>query len=174
MGFGILAALFPPHKHPLDASAAPAVADRFDEGEYLELSQRAGFSGARAALSAQQAERDKARHIQALRECLAENGICVYDNAKVERYMNSITPPDHRWYWLPLSSSSSVYLREIYTKPIPKAVLLTMMKIREAIPQAEFEVTDIQEMPKGDPFLRVGLHRQWFIIERWDEPGFRM
>lgn len=61
-----------------------------------------------------------------------------------------------------------------YEKPIPIPVLMTAKTIKDEFPDATFEVTDIVNVPKPDPFLAVVYEGQRFIIERWDEPGFRM
>ena len=51
---------------------------------------------------------------------------------------------------------------------------MTVAKIREAFTEAEFYATDIIEVPAADPFLAVRFHDLFLVIERWDEPGFRM
>lgn len=170
MGIGILAALFPPKKQAITQDKPIGLAD-IDQVEYLALAKKAGFE--RGEYAIQSANDDHAEHtkVSALRNFLAENGICVYQERAVDRYMNSITPRDHEWNWTWVNSSHHHQAR--YVKPIPVAVLLTMIKIREAFPNVLFQITDITRMVKGDPFLRVGFNGTWFIIERWDEPGFR-
>lgn len=171
MGLGLLAALFPPRKTPLDVEEEPST-EAVNEVEYRALSRKAGFDGAEIALERQCRDQQRAADIRALRRFLAENGIAVYSESRVIRYMESITPSGHRWYWYRVGQEHHGI--GLYKKPIPAPVLMTMAKIREAFPEVRFEVTDIEELPKGDPFLRAGQHGTWFIIERWDEPGFRM
>lgn len=63
----------------------------------------------------------------------------------------------------------------LYIHPIPLPVLLTVKKIDAEFPDALFFASDY-EVHKPDPFLAVTLPlvKELFIIERWDEPGFRM
>lgn len=155
-----------PAPMPVASVSAPQLED-IDEAAYLELSQRAGFDGAEVVMRRRAQERDRT----AFRRFLSENGICVYDADTVWNYMNSITPNGFGWMWVSTRRVENGYW---YVKPIPTPVLMTMAKIRERYPEARFDVTDIQRMPKGDPFLRVDIHGETLIIERWDEPGFRM
>lgn len=174
MGYGILARLLPPKAETLTKASILRVPDEFDEAAYLKLAEKVGFDGATLAVAqARQQARSAATNV-AFRDFLAENGITVYKESRVNWYMNSITPSGHRWLWAQVKAPSDRYQPNAYTKPIPLAVLLTMEKIVDAFPDARFEVTDITEMPKGDPFLRVHVSGgDWFIIERWDEPRFR-
>ncbi len=140
-----------------------------------------------------------------LRVFLADNGLPLYDEASVTAYMNRITPKYKVWHWVVAATGASLNWDSLkqhrmiaYSKPIPDVVIGTIQKVRDAWPTSVFEVTDIMEVPKGDPFLRVHLFRKderieqvsqsWegypaffsckpevsFIIERWDEPGYRM
>lgn len=169
MGMGIVARFMKLERVKVDVGAQEP---ELNEEEYLELARKAGFDGATKAIALKKSE----AAIYLFRAFLAENGITVYQEDAVNRYMNSITPFEMRWGWLGLDSSASARLSMVYEKPIPLAVLMTMAKIREAFPDAVFQVADIYYLPKGDPFLRVALSgtSEWFIIERWDEPGFRM
>lgn len=171
MGYGILAKWFPPQKQALtvESDTIPG-ADDVQDSEYRELARQAGWDGVEHAL-AQKTITDRTTQ---LRRFLAENGICVYDARAVNRYMKSITPAGKMWSWYDVKRSEYVE-RAYYTKPLPAAVLMTMATIREAFPNIWFQVTDIHDLPKGDPFLRCFLPGgDAFIIERWDEPGFRM
>lgn len=169
MAFGIIAALTgPPKKKELEIPDIPNEKEMSDE-EYCHLANRAGFAYAGIALQG----RSSKKQSSALRLFLAKNGICVYDERKVYQYMDSITPFKHRWYWACVSANA--HGEASYKKIIPPAALMTMTKIRDAYRDVMFEVSDITEIPKGDPFLRCSLDgKEWFIIERWDEPGFRM
>lgn len=173
---------------------------------YMELARSAGLTGVVSEMEAKlKAETDQVtlyNKSAALRQFLSENGITVYDKSSVENYMERITPQRKRWVWTVATTGVGAtlpnwegYTIETYSKPIPDAVIMTIQKIRDAFPTSIFEVTDILEVPKGDPFLRVSLEEtgRWgaesdsekrarvyfkaahsFIIERWDEPGFRM
>lgn len=181
---GIIAALFPPIRKPVEIESADPITADLDIEQYEALAKKAGFVRARHAIK----ENFKRSEVLRFRRFLAENGICVYDPWRVEKYMDSITPRKHIWRWLDTDRESGadedprinpavvgfIDLRPLYSKPIPEAVLLTMARIRAEFTGAWFQVTDITEQPKGDPFLRVILHDAWYIIERWDEPGFRM
>lgn len=63
----------------------------------------------------------------------------------------------------------------VYAHSIPLPVLLTMKTIVSQFPDAQFYASDY-EVQRPDPFLAVTLPgvEDLFIIERWDEPGFRM
>lgn len=63
-----------------------------------------------------------------------------------------------------------------YTKRVPLPVLLTAEQIEDKLPgEVSFFVSDIERYP--DPFLGVCLksdpEKKMFVVERWDEPGFR-
>ncbi len=62
-----------------------------------------------------------------------------------------------------------------YDKPIPYPVLLTIDQIQAELgAQAVFFIAALNDKP--DPFLGVMLWSdtsQFFVVERWDEPGFR-
>lgn len=168
MGNGIVAKFMRLVPEPVTATTYD---DTIDEQEYLKLAKKAGYD-ATAAIAERQMEIKSCL----LRNFLAENGICVYPENKVIRYMNSVTPAYHRWTWRRVDRSERSQYGP-YSKPIPEAVLMTMVKIREAFPDGVvFEVTDIEMMPAGDPFLRVRIKntQENFIIERWNEPRFRM
>lgn len=188
------------------AIAKPIPTADSETQRYLELARSAGLTGV-----VSEVEKSIEREVQAvnvynksaaLRLFLSENGITVYEAGTVERYMGRITPAGHRWHWVVATMGAAVEYPTIngmkapmYSKPIPDAVILTIQKIRDAFPTSVFQVTDISQIPKGDPFLRVSLEEagSWsgwstgfgdinmqfdpqesFIIERWDEPGFRM
>jgi hypothetical protein len=140
-----------------------------DEDVYAQLARRAGFTNVDMVI---QRGKMLARNLQ-FREFLAENGITVYAEPAVEKYMASVTPYGKRWGWLGVTAPYSD-MAGTYRKPIPEAVLMVMAKIRDAYKDVRFEITDISDMPKPDPFLRASVDgNEWYIIERWDEPAFR-
>lgn len=61
-----------------------------------------------------------------------------------------------------------------YARAIPHAVLLTVKKLRDRFNgQVNFYASDY-EVRNPDPFLMVtGPGLDYYVIERWDEPGFR-
>lgn len=62
----------------------------------------------------------------------------------------------------------------LYRELVPWEVLLTVEKIAARFPTAQFLVAALKKEP--DPFLGVQLRDAdsgFYIIERWDEPGFR-
>ena len=86
----------------------------------------------------------------------------------------------HEWRWRPVKDYSSRHYRSgsqfdtrVYSKPIPPEILPTIARIVDRCPDAEFYVTDVQELK--DPFLGVTVPGSdtLFVIERWDEPTFR-
>ena len=131
---------------------------------------------------------------QSLAKILIELGIKVYDTAKVERYMDS----KGYWGWFPLRQQDKVsppeergiervtphrhatlyggMKREQYDKVVPLAVLLRVEQFLEKLPSARFLVAALDTHP--DPFLGVldrddPNNNRAYIIERWDEPGYR-
>jgi hypothetical protein len=66
--------------------------------------------------------------------------------------------------------------REQYDKVVPLAVLLRVEQVLEKLPTARFVVAALDTHP--DPFLGVldrddPNNNRAYIIERWDEPGYR-
>ena len=137
---------------------------------------------------------------QKLRNFLAENGLCVYPYEKVESYLDSIFGPCTAnyahfttWGWRPLRKcdmgwnhelfhaqrNGSTLESECYPGAVPFPVLLTVRKIAEAFPEVRFFVSDKPnriDFPREDPFLGVGIPgiKLPLVVERWDEPSFRM
>lgn len=168
MGYGILARFITLDKKPLPPEPDPSTDAIPDGYSYEQLAKRAGFNFADRALDTYR-QQTRARQF---RHFLSENGITVYDHNKVWMYMNSITPSGQTWRWYGVTKAGD--WGRAYTRIIPEAVLLTMIKIREAFLDVEFEVTDY-ETPRPDPFLRCRIpDSEWYIIEKWDEPRFRM
>ena len=65
---------------------------------------------------------------------------------------------------------------KLYAKPIPLPVLRTVETIALKFPSAQFYVSDDHHRRLNvvkDPFLMVRCAGKDYIIERWDEPGFR-
>ncbi len=61
-----------------------------------------------------------------------------------------------------------------YARAIPQAVLMTVKKLKDRFKDAvQFYASDY-EVRDPDPFLMVtGPGLDYYVIERWDEPGFR-
>lgn len=65
-------------------------------------------------------------------------------------------------------------LWDFYERAIPFPVLATIDRIQQRIPEAMFLISDIVSATDPDPFLAVTMPRcPLYVIERWDEPGFR-
>lgn len=64
-----------------------------------------------------------------------------------------------------------------YTKAIPAPVLLRARDIKSSFPDAVFVASDEfteADMPRiSDPFLGVIVGGKFYIVDKWDEPGFR-
>jgi len=167
---GLYATLFgPPLKQEIEKTEGITV----DREEYLKLARAAGFAGAESAATVL----DTKKRTVMLRDWLAENGITVYPAKSVIRYMDSITPKGKEWFWSPVNANAmSRFSGEYYNKPIPAEVLMVMGKIRDSFTDIAFEVTDMRNVEHPDPFLRCRIKGddEAFIIERWDEPKFRM
>jgi hypothetical protein len=75
----------------------------------------------------------------------------------------------------PPSVAHGLFSNDVYPHAIPVVPLMAAKIIQDAFPEAQFFVTDY-EVQKPDPFLAVMLPDtpDLFVIERWDEPGFRM
>lgn len=151
--------------------------------DYAKLAQDAGFSGYYAV----QRECERQTNLSRFRKFLAENGICVYDTEKVRKYLHRLCPrgQDVVWCGFDGDTRSEFFMEDYwatqhylsiggYTKPIPEVPLMTLARIRAEFPQAVGYVSAFKNVPKGDPFLAVRFEGEFFIIERWDEPGFRM
>jgi len=157
--FGILAKMRPPKRENISTAV---VEETVDVEAYRMLAHDVGFPCEDVIV-----RHERHLRVQELRLFLANSGITVFPEHSVERYMNSITPRGYRWKWVALDS---------YTRAIPAPVLLTIKSIKDAFRDARFCITDIEAIPDPDPFLQVHIRHsaQMFIIERWDEPGFRM
>lgn len=125
---------------------------------------------------------------------LREQDIQVFDLAAVERYMDK----KGTWSWYPLRLSDrpkpdgsdwalarhiahdfpSLYgsqNNQLYNKPVPYPVLVTVKTIVDRFGD---DVLFLVAAPAShpDPFLAVLQRSNWtkmFVIERWNEPGFR-
>lgn len=77
----------------------------------------------------------------------------------------------------PATSNQFISTGRSYTKPVPIPVLLRAKDLATAFPSAQFFISDeISEadMPAiRDPFLAVFVGDELFIVDKWDEPGFR-
>lgn len=128
----------------------------------------------------------------------ADSGITRYDYDVVKRYLDAKFGEEYRrdglscatWCWRPLRTKdfdtfrSTLTMRtngglsgNVYDKPVPYEALLTVDKIVEKFPAAVFFVSDETNANDfRDPFLAVlfPAHSALTVVERWDEPGFRM
>lgn len=153
--------------------------------EYQGLAKRAGFLAGQSLMRRERFKR-----------FMAENGVTVYNTAKVAEYLHSICPRGHNVVWLPVNNdyghrlgmnrSGAIWANSargvfgVYSKPLPIPVLYTMCKFTESkgeFNDVTFYASDFA-LPDGDPFLAVLMGDEisadeFFVIERWDEPGFR-
>lgn len=180
----LLTKLFPPEVPEKEALAVqdPTVPPIDIPTDYAELAAMAGFKGFKILQAQEQKLAHQTRTIALFRNFLAENGICVYPADKVRKYLNRIKPWDTDVRWVGLNGGTlnghftdyTYWDQQVgYSKKIPKPVLITMAKIKEAFPNVSFWVSDFS-VPDADPFLAAQIEGEFFIIERWDEPGFRM
>lgn len=172
---------------PVPVATTVPTEDEFSVTEYQKLAERAGFvAGARLA------RRERFKRF------MAENGVTVYSTPKVAEYLHAVCPRGHRVVWLSVNEddgqvigmniTGEIWLshvggdtRGIYEKPLPIPVLHTMCKFTESggeFKDVTFYASDFTDVPKGDPFLAVLMGDEvsageFFVIERWDEPGFR-
>ena len=179
--FTLFKPLKPPKKAPVQDSGYDGL-----PVDYEKLARDAGFSGFYKV----QHDVEQQARLSKFRKFLSENGICIYDTEKVQKYLDRLRPSGTDVVWCGLdgriaaanfkdmnyNGSTQMYYNRIggYTKPIPEVPLMTLAKIRTEFPQAVGYVSDFMYMQQGDPFLAVRYEDEFFIIERWDEPGFRM
>lgn len=148
---------------------------------YKRLAAKVGYAPDGAM---QQHESTQAN--EKLQGLIASMGLLVYDDKTVRAYMNKMYKKRVRNAWTGGTTEtfwSWVELRS-YKSLIPYPVLLTIEAIQKEFKPGKdvgnslFEATyvDVRKVVKPDPFLRVSVDRgvTWFIIERWDEPAFRM
>jgi hypothetical protein len=154
--------------------------------EYLALATKLG-TGFQTTLTRERME-----------DILRENGLAAFPLDRVAAFMTAKVVKLNRgkrrhwrafaWGWHPLTQADLDHrptrmmktLTKVYRRRVPIEVLMTVDKLREEIgSQAKFFVADIysqrEPAPKEDPFLAVtakGL--PLYIIERWNEPAFRM
>lgn len=132
-------------------------------------------------------------------QALSEWGLRQYDRKQVAAYLTSQYGPPREgrsgrpaqatWGYRPLMAQDAYNLGAqyitangvvcnggtvtSYVKPVPLPVLLTVEKIAERFPKAEFFVSDELTVTEvKDPFLLVRHAGKDYIIERWDEPGY--
>ncbi len=176
-----VATLPAPQEPTTQLPQAPDAAQRQFLTDYQKLAQKIGYRCV-------EAERELVEN--ELEAFLHENGMAVYDYQAVTRYLDATVErmtktlrERHAWRWVPLRQCDKGQVvaqlstgMVTYTKPIPYPVLLTIEKVHERFGErlAMF-VSDIYTVPKADPFLGVSApgSERLFVIERWDEPGFR-
>lgn len=129
-------------------------------------------------------------------EILADHGFQVYDFAKVDNYLYHEAlkqGTQMRWVWKPMREEDGKALAEsgawgtstemgrmassVYAHAIPERVLEKVECLLTEMPDAIFFVSDY-EVVKPDPFLAVSTRRMLqdhkiFIVDQWDEPGFK-
>jgi len=175
----------PPRLQPEPLAPHIPILSDDERAEYARLANKLGTHVRGPALEGELA--------QALRELM----IPVYDRAKVEGYLD-----EHGyWGWFPLSvvqpraiihrvnnvsHRPSYYYggmatndpdygvpNAAYAEAVPLPALLTAERILDRLPSTLFYIAAARSFP--DPFLAAvdGVTGETFVIERWDEPGFR-
>lgn len=118
--------------------------------------------GATALLSKLDADVECASFIEAVKM----RGLRFYRKDNIERYLiaeaSKVNAGQWGVEWTPLAR---------YTQAIPSPVIDTMIWVKEEFPSATFSISEVKRYP--DPFLMVTLHGREYIIEKWDEPGYR-
>jgi hypothetical protein len=121
-------------------------------------------------------------------------GLHCYNQNEVERYLASGPYAGKDWGWRAVREvdrvktlqfrdtdgefkrrSGRILNDKVYQAAIPLAVMLTMKRFAETVPDVCFYISDTADKPTmEDPFLLVtGLGVNVFIIEKWDEPAFK-
>ena len=165
----------------LVASAKPINPARLASANYVKLANKLGIDSAAI---------DEACMLATIHDL----NISTYDFDKVDDYLYRQAlkqGTNVRWVWKPLRSKDldetskqwfsaatmgSLYPTQ-YAHAIPERVLTTISDILAKEPNAIFLVSDY-EVVKPDPFLAVTTLKMLkagviFIVDRWDEPGFR-
>ena len=128
-------------------------------------------------------------------EILADHGFLVYDYDKVDSYLYHAAlkqGTNVRWVWKPMrdvdaknSGGASWQTWDgmgrisgtVYSKAIPERVLEKVACLLDEMKDAVFFVSDY-EVVHPDPFLAVSTPKMLedhkiFIVDQWDEPGFK-
>lgn len=106
--------------------------------------------------------------LQDVEDGLRQAGIQVFENKDVSRYKAKVREAHYRngeWATTPIGE---------YDVPMPEFAIDTALKVKEAIPEAEFYIEHFLHWRDQDPFLSFkvpGVQRR-FVIEVWDEPDF--
>ena len=118
-----------------------------------------------------------------LTECLLKLDLKVLDTASVIQYqLEEMTRRNHEFIvnnidsWAgngwrtSLGSWQKTELSQ-YDQPIPEFVLDKAVRIKEALPEVQFNVQHLSD-PKADPFLIAILGKEVYYVDAWDEPRF--
>lgn len=106
--------------------------------------------------------------LQDVEEGLRDAGIQIFDNKDVSRYKAEVREQNWRsgnWDTTPIDG---------YDQPIPEFAIDTALRVKQAIPEAEFSIEHFVSWNNDDPFLSFkvpGVQRR-FVVEVWDEPDF--
>lgn len=174
--FGLL------RRRPVDVPVAHAVAVRAGDMQLLE--QHAELSDQLGVASLSRGEILRAKFEESLREW----GLRVYDAAQVRAFLRSqygrkdwgfrpLREIDRREIqrWWDIDRNGQIQDgANVYGKPIPYPVLVTVQRVVERFPTARFYVSDeCRNSDVRDPFLLVLVDKHEYIIERWDEPNYK-
>ena len=179
------------HKTSTDGAAAAveeptrAALVALPDADYIAKAEAAGLAGTPMLIMVQ------------IRDVLAACGLYVYNTSSVETYLDRCFGGNWRqprsattWGWIPVNKASKLEwhrhqwwvngcIREnpIYQGPIPAPVVDTIQALREGVPDLKFFISgEVKRLPLGDPFLAVhhSALTDIVIVERWNEPKFRM
>lgn len=149
--------------------------------EYLARALRIGLSSAGT---------EEARLLQAIHD----TGLHVYEFSQVDAYLyrQALTHgTNYRWVWEPLrerdmkwagnsfpvAEGGYLYAKQ-YSREVPDRVLSNIERLMDCAPEETiFMVSDFKAV-NPDPFLAVSTPKMLgagriFIIDQWDEPGFK-
>jgi hypothetical protein len=162
----------PPKKEPIEMEVGVD-----DLAEYMKVAKELGLEDQPALLE------------ERLGRFLEDEGIHAYDDEAVVKYLNKEFGVG-QWEWKGLRKVDAElfsdgnwhqnigdhqidFSHRLYAEPVPLPVLLTVKKIADKFPSVNFFISDPKEK-EGDPFLLVtNKDMTGFIVERWNEPGFR-
>lgn len=163
----------------IKSSARPIMQSALAPSEYLARAIRIGLESAGT---------DEARTLQAIHDV----GLHVYDYDHVDNYLYRQAlhlGAKYRWVWEPLrekdtkavasGNTTAGYIYNVqYSREVPDRILADVERLIDCAPSdAMFLVSDFKAV-NPDPFLAITTPRMLaagriFIVDQWDEPGFR-
>ena len=177
---------------PTKQPATVALDDKLIE-EYRRVSEEIGFSTP-ALLEARLAAffTDNHMDVYSYKKVVAflddqfgrpqfhSGGVFGYSHYKEKTWcwcpLRAIDAEKRLWAHTPPEQNGEIITGVFYQLPVPLPVLHTVKQVSAAFPEVAFFVSKkTEDADKADPFLMVtaqGISN--FVIERWDEPSFRL